>query len=84
MDEKVQRREYLFGKDVLVCPVVRPGKTEWEVTIPGDGYVQMFTDEKVPKGKLTVKAPLGLPLAFYKEDSEFAPLFRTLADYFKA
>lgn len=82
VDEKVQRREYLFGRDVLVCPVVRPSAREWEVTFPGEGYVQMFTNKKVPKGKQTVEAPLGLPIAFYKENSPFAPLFESLAVYF--
>lgn len=82
-DREINRREYLFGKDLLVSPVVRPETKEIRVYIPDDGFVQLFTNQPVNKGYVTVNTPLGLPIAFYRNDSEYASLFHDCTKFFK-
>ena len=76
----VNQREYLFGQDLLVTPVLRKGVTSWKVYLPKDKWVQLFTKQKFEGGQwIEVPSPLGLPLAFYREESEFAPLLESLS-----
>jgi len=34
--------EYLFGKDLLVAPVLEPNTEEWEVVLPPDAWIHMW------------------------------------------
>ncbi len=71
-------RQYLFGKDLMVAPVFRAGKEDIPVYLPNDDYIQLFTNQPMKKGQNTVKTPIGLPIAFYRKDSEFKELFESL------
>lgn len=55
---------YLFGDDLLVAPVVQPGQTQKDVTLPSGTWVNYWTDRAFDGGQtVTVDAPLGrLPL----------------------
>jgi alpha-glucosidase len=75
----VNQREYLFGRDVLVSPVLREKEREHEVYLPKEDWVQFFTGKEYQGGKIKVDAPLGMPIAFYRKSSAFAPLFETLS-----
>ena len=77
-ESMVNKRQYMFGNDLIVAPCYRAKKESYEVYFPEEGYVQLFTGKAMPKGKSVVEAPLGLPLAFYKKDSKFKDLFESL------
>ncbi len=76
----VNKRQYLFGRDLLVAPVVRPSISKWKVYLPKAKWVQVFTHKAYEGGQwIEVDAPLGQPIAFYREESSFAPLFESLS-----
>lgn len=71
---------YLLGRDVFVAPVIAAGATEREVTLPQGEWVKFFDGTECVGGKrLRFSAPLGKPVAFYRKDSAFAPLFAGIA-----
>ena len=75
----VNQREYLFGRDVLVSPVMRAKEEKHEVYLPDETWIQFFTGEEYQGGKYMVESPLGMPIAFYRKNSTFAPLFKSLS-----
>ncbi len=72
------KREYLFGEDILVSPILRAKEKSHKYYLPKGKWVQMFTEKEFEGGYGEVPSPLGLPIAFYKKDSKFAPLFASL------
>ena len=74
----LNKKEYLFGEDILVSPVLRPNEKEHEYYLPEDEWVQFFTNREVPSGKGKVASPLGLPIAFYRKKSPYRELFESL------
>ncbi len=80
-DEKeayLNKKEYMFGPDILVSPVLRENETKHKYYLPKGNWVQFFTNKEVPSGEGEVESPLGLPIAFYRKDSAFATLFKNL------
>ncbi len=74
----VNKREYMFGPDVLVSPVLRAGETKHHYYLPKGEWIQFFTNKEIPSGEGEIPSPMGLPIAFYKKDSAFAELFKNL------
>ncbi len=74
----VNKKEYMFGPDVLVSPVLRPGETKHHYYLPKGEWIQFFTNKEVPSGEGAIDSPMGLPIAFYKKNSTFAELFKNL------
>lgn len=70
--------EYLLGQDVLVAPVYLAGRTEWEVYLPGDQWVHIWSGREYGAGVHVIPAKLGDTPAFYKKGSAFAPLFEEI------
>ena len=70
--------EYLLGPDVLVAPVYLAGRTEWEVYLPGDQWVHIWSGREYGAGVHVIPAGLGDTPAFYKKGSAFAPLFEEI------
>ncbi len=70
--------QYLFGKDLLVAPVIKPSIKEWSVYLPNDNWIHLWTGDKYQGGWYTVKAPIGKPPVFYREGSRFSDLFESL------
>ncbi len=70
--------EYLFGEDMLVAPVYLPDIEEWEVYLPKDKWVHLWTGEEYQGGIVKVKAPIGYTPVFYKKNSEFCPVFEEI------
>ncbi len=71
--------EYLFGRDLLVAPVYRPGKQAWSTYLPKDNWVHLWTGEHFTGGDtVEVQAPLGQMPVFYRADSAFASLFEKI------
>lgn len=67
--------EYLFGRDLLVAPVYKEGIDEWEVYLPEDDWIHLFTKEKYKGGMVKVPAQLGNIPVFYREKSQFRECF---------
>lgn len=70
--------EYLFGRDILVAPVYETGIKEWQVYLPEDEWVHLFTKEEYRGGKVTVNAELGNIPVFYRKKSQFEELFKNV------
>ena len=75
----VNQKEYLFGRDVLVSPVMRPNEKKHSVYLPNEEWIQFFTGKEYKGGKYEIDSPLGMPLAFYRKNSQFASLFSSLS-----
>jgi alpha-glucosidase len=69
---------FFCGEDIYVSPVMEQGTACKQVYLPDGEWVHFFTQEQYTPGAHTIDAPLGNPPAFYRKDSPFAPLFRTL------
>jgi alpha-glucosidase len=80
-DEKTYdiQYQYLFGEDVLVAPVHQENQTEWEVYLPEDQWVHVWSGEEYTGGSVTVQAPLGYPPVFYRKKSIWSELFSKLS-----
>jgi alpha-glucosidase len=73
--------QYLYGSDMLVAPVVEDGAVERLVVLPGETrWRHVWMDQVFDPGVWTVPAPMGQPPVFYREDSPFSDLFRTLKE----
>ncbi|MDA8228317.1 MAG: alpha-glucosidase [Desulfitobacterium hafniense] len=71
--------EYLFGRDLLVAPVIEPEKTEWTVYLPEDEWIHLWTGKEYGAGEANIDAPLGYPPVFYRKSSAYAELFKEVA-----
>ena len=71
---------YLYGPDLLVAPVWRPGKTEWITYLPhGADWVHLWSGKTFTGGQdVTVAAPFGEPPVFHRAGTDFAELFAGL------
>ncbi|MGL6168190.1 MAG: hypothetical protein ACRC0Y_07865, partial [Fusobacteriaceae bacterium] len=70
--------QYLLGKDVLVAPVYLEGVTEWDVYLPEDKWINIWTGEELGAGDHKVKAELGKIPVFYRKDSEWKNIFEAV------
>lgn len=66
--------EYMLGRDVLVCPVVKEGKTGRNVFLPNDSWIHMFTHKEYQGGTFYEEAPLGRPAVYVRKGSEYADI----------
>ena len=71
--------QYMYGRDLIVAPVIEEGVDARQVTLPGgEAWFHAFTGEVFRHGTHTVTAPIGQPPVFYRAACAFAPLFATL------
>ena len=86
MDYGESRDEYAYflGDDLFVAPVIRLHTSHRKVWLPEGKWVHFWTGKACRGGRaVTVKAPLGQPPVFYRQDSAFAPLFREAAGKYR-
>jgi alpha-glucosidase (family GH31 glycosyl hydrolase) len=57
IDRNASPYQYLFGRDLLVSPVVEPNAETWEVYLPDGEWIDFWTKE-VTAGQQTVATPL--------------------------
>ncbi len=69
---------FLLGDAILVAPVVEPGATTREVTLPPGEWVDWWTGEAV-FGTFTADAPL-TRMPIYRRVGAFVPMFARAAD----
>lgn len=72
--------EYLFGRELLVAPVLEKEVCKWRVYLPQDSWVHLWSGAEFDGGELLVDAPIGYPPVFYRKESEYKRLFRGLAE----
>lgn len=65
--------EYMFGKDILVAPVMEDGARERSVYLPdGAEWTDAYTGEKYKGGqRVTVPAPIDIIPVFFKNDARY-------------
>ena len=72
---------YFLGPDLYVCPVIERHAKTRQVHLPAGDWVHFWTGQPYAGGQsYTVDAPLGQLPVFYKKESAYADLFRTVAD----
>ncbi|HAX02485.1 MAG TPA: alpha-glucosidase [Acholeplasmataceae bacterium] len=69
---------YMYGKDLICYPVLNKDTTKMIVRLPEGSWRQCVTNTHFDGGTHEVNTPLGMPIAFYKEKSEFRELFQQL------
>ncbi len=73
--------QFLYGSDLLVAPVIEQGALSRNVVLPGESdWRHVWTGADFAPGRHDVAAPIGQPPVFYKPNSDFAPLFASLAE----
>jgi alpha-glucosidase len=71
-------RQYLYGRDLMVAPVLVPNAQLTELYLPADEWVHLWTSRAFRGGRVSIESPLGCPAVFYRAASPFAPLFDAL------
>ncbi|MFX0058934.1 MAG: alpha-glucosidase [Candidatus Heimdallarchaeota archaeon] len=81
-DQEVRKvkYQYLLGEDLLIAPVIKPKIDQWKIYLPRDNWVHIWSGECYSGGWVTVDAPIGQPPAFYRKESEFSELFKSIKD----
>ncbi|MHB1628687.1 MAG: alpha-glucosidase [Bacilli bacterium] len=72
--------EYLLGRDLLVAPVYKEGVATWELYLPPDEWVHLWSGERFAGGTVQVSAELGYPPVFYRPCSVYAADFAIMKD----
>ena len=76
-----QDYEYLLGADILVAPVWQENIKEWDVYLPKDTWIHLWSGKEYTGGQtVTVDAPLGKIPVFIKKSSLFLEKFKSLKD----
>lgn len=80
-DEKAYQLQYqyLFGRDMMVKPVVSEKQQTMTVYLPADDWVHVWTGQEYRGGsEVTVACPIGYPPVFYRKQSSFGYLFKMI------
>lgn len=73
-----ERNEMMYGSEIISCPITRSKVDKKIIKLPKGDWVQFFTGKENSGGEVEVETPLGLPIAFYKKDSKFKDLFKSI------
>ena len=76
--------QYLFGRDILVAPVIDEKVNDRTVFLPSDDWVHLY-DGTLHKGPLTVnvQAPTGKPPVFYRKLTTWKTTFHKVREIAK-
>jgi alpha-glucosidase len=79
-DSQAQRLscQYLYGRDLMIAPVLSPRAALTELYLPEDEWVHLWSSRGFRGGYVAVESPQGYPAVFYRAASPFAPLFDAL------
>ncbi len=69
-------RQFLLGDQLLIAPVLDPGKDKVKVYIPEEGWVHLASGKAYAKGWHTIPAPIGQPAVFASPSSPVNGLSR--------
>lgn len=71
--------EYMLGSDILVAPVWKEKTDNWEVYLPNDKWVHLWSDKEYDGGQtITIESGVGKIPVFIKKSSKYLDLFRSL------
>jgi alpha-glucosidase len=70
--------QYLLGQDLLIAPVIKPNIKDWELYLPKDYWIHLWSGNEYEGGWTIVEAPIGKPPVFYRKSSKFSDLFESL------
>ncbi len=70
--------QYLLGRDLFIAPVIKPDHKKWEVYLPKDNWIHLWTGVEYQGGWIVVDAPIGIPPVFYRKASSFKALFESI------
>jgi alpha-glucosidase (family GH31 glycosyl hydrolase) len=72
--------QFMVGRNLMVAPILDPGKEKVEVYLPAGRWVHLWSGRKygsLDKGVYErVRAPIGEPAVFYEERSDLGHWFR--------
>ncbi len=75
----ISYQQFLVGTDLMVAPVLDPGRDFVEVYFPEGAWIHIWSGNSYggihPHSRETVSAPLGRPAVFYRSRSETGPRF---------
>ncbi len=74
--------QYLYGRDIMVAPVVRRNCPVWRLYLPDDDWVHIWSGKKFKQGWHIVDSPIGEPPVFYREKSSFANLLEEIGNLY--
>ncbi len=76
MDSDTLQTHYLYGRDLLVAPVIEADATRWSCHLPqGTEWVHLWSGARHAPGSVIVDAPIGRTPAFYRADSPRGAFF---------
>jgi len=67
---------FYLGDDLLVFPVMKPGRKRMNIVIPEGDWVSLFNGVGFSAGRHRIKCLLGKPVVFYRKDSSFLDVFQ--------
>lgn len=75
-------RQFLFGEDLLVAPVMDPGEDEVTVLLPSGSWEHVWSgkvyDVKEGAKEIAISAPMGKPGLFIRKESEWEDRLRKI------
>ena len=71
--------QYMYGKDLMIAPVIKKGKRNRKVYLPEDKWIHLWSGRKLNEGWINIKSPMGEPPVFYRADSEFIEIFKEIS-----
>jgi len=63
--------EYLLGRDLLICPVLKAGENEQNVFLPEDEWIYLWNEQHYSGGSHTITSSLGKPPVFVRMKSPY-------------
>ena len=60
---------------MLIAPVYEQDRRDWEVYLPKEQWVHLWSGKEYEGGIVTVSAELGYTPAFYRKESNYEKLF---------
>jgi alpha-glucosidase len=70
--------QYMYGADLMVAPVIGPGRKSRRLRLPDDRWIHLWTGSEYSGGPVRVAAPVGRPAVFYRKGSAWTGLFEEL------
>lgn len=74
----VNQKEFMFGRDLLVVPVIRKNQADYKCYLPKDNWARLGDNSSWSSGNDQADVSNNKYLVFYRKDSKFAELFKSI------
>ncbi|XP_013409261.1 uncharacterized protein LOC106172883 [Lingula anatina] len=72
--------QYMYGRDFIVAPVFLENQSQWNLYLPAGKWIFFWNGTTVTgPADVTVDAPIGQTPVFFRSDSTWTNLFKTVA-----